>query len=67
VGLAHDARSWGRFKGDHFDHSGRLTGKFHEHGRRVIIRSPSYGNEHSGHKSATVCRCTELSCCDGGD
>ena len=64
LGLAHDALACGRFDGGHFGHGGRFTGNFHDHGRRVFSRSPSYGDEDSGR---TGCRCTELSCCDGGD
>ena len=59
-----DAVACGRFDGGHFGHGGRFTGNFHDHGRRVFSRSPSYGDEDSGR---TGCRCTELSCCDGGD
>ena len=61
--LAQPSR-YNRFDGGHFGHGGRFTGNFHEHGRRVFSRSPSYGDEESGR---TGCRCTELSCCDGGD
>ena len=62
LGFAHDALACGRFDGGHFGHGGRFTGNFHDHGRRVFSRSPSYGDEDSGR---TGCRCTELSCCDG--
>ena len=61
LGFAHDSLAWGRFDGRHFGQGGRVTGKLHDHGRRVSPdRSPT-----AIKKPATVCRCTELSCCDG--
>jgi hypothetical protein len=66
VGLAHDALACGRFAGGHFGHSGGgpFAGNFHDHGRRVFFRSPSY-HDVFGDYGRTGCRCTELGCCDG--
>jgi hypothetical protein len=53
VALAHDALAWGRFKSGHVADGKRSASKVQDNDRRVR-RYPT----------ATVCRCTELDCCD---
>ena len=60
MSLAHDALAWGRFKSGHFADGKRSASEFDDRGRRVFY-------DQKGRriiKPATVCRCTELSCCD---
>ncbi len=59
VGLTHDALAGGRFKGSRLDR-GR-SGEFDDRDRPVFYDQK--GRRIT--KPATVCRCTELSCCDG--
>ena len=61
LGLASDSLAWGRFDGRHFGQGGRVTGKLNDHDQRVSRDRPPTAIK----KPATVCRCTELSCCDG--
>ena len=64
-GLGPDAFAHGRlFDGRHFGHGERFTGKLHDHGRRVSPDRPPAAMRKF--PPATVCKCTELSCCDGG-
>ena len=58
AGVAHDALAWGRFDGRHFGEGGRVT--IDDQGRRVFYDQK--GRRIT--KPATVCRCTELDCCD---
>ena len=60
VALAHDALAWGRFDGSHFAQGKRSASKFDDQGRRVFYDQK--GRRIT--KPATVCRCTELDCCD---
>jgi len=76
VGLANDALAWGRFHGSHIGHGKRFASKSHDHDRRVIVTyDPDLGKTVTYDQDRRVivrspawsCRCTELSCCDGGD
>ena len=60
AGVAHDALAWGRFDGSHFGQGKRIASKFDDQGRRVFYDQK--GRRIT--KPATVCRCTELDCCD---
>ena len=54
VAVAHDALAWGRFRDGHFAQGKHSASKSNDQQRRVRRYPP-----------ATVCRCSELSCCDG--
>jgi hypothetical protein len=61
VAVAHDARAWGRFNSVHAAEAKRSASAFDDRGRRIFY-------DRKGRritKPATVCRCSELSCCDG--
>ena len=60
LGVAHDSLAWGRFDGRHFGQGKRSASKFDDQGRRVFYDQK--GRRIT--KPATVCRCTELDCCD---
>ena len=53
VALAHDALAWNRFKSGHVADGKRSASKVQDNDPRVRRYPP-----------ATVCRCTELDCCD---
>ena len=58
--FAYDALAWGRFNNGHFAQGKRSASEFDDRGRRVYYDQK--GRRIT--KPATVCRCTELDCCD---
>jgi hypothetical protein len=54
LAFAHDALAWGRFRDGHHAQGKPSAGKTDDQNRRVKRYPP-----------ATVCRCSELACCDG--
>ena len=60
VGLAQDALAGGHIKSGHFADGKRSASEFDDRGRRLFIDQK--GRRIT--KPATVCRCTELDCCD---
>ena len=54
LAVTHDALAWGRFRDGHYAEGKPSAGKPNDQNRRVKRYPP-----------ATVCRCTELACCDG--